>query len=145
MYKEIQPGEMLAINMKWNDFSRKKTKYKKVIKKKQNVIYYGDGSFKHNTSRCRSVMNKKLVYSLSRKSLVIMTPEFRTSKTCCNCFHLNESSDWTLSQKHHSKLRLRQCTHCYVTLDRDVNAVYNILNVEHYIKYNEKPFWQDRS
>lgn len=147
MYKEIQHGEILATNMKWNDKKRKKIKYKKVIEKRKNVIYYGDGSFKHNTKGCRSVMNKKLVYELSKRALVIMIPEFRTSKTCCNCFHLNENNEWhTIVKANNSKLRLRQCTHCLVSLDRDVNAVFNMLNVvEHYIKFNEKPFWQNRS
>jgi hypothetical protein len=148
MYKEIQHGEILATNMKWNDFKRKNTKYKKVLKDKNKVIYYGDGSYKHNTFGCRSIMNKKLIYGLSRKTLVIMTPEFRTSKTCCACLHLNEDDEYKpiVLNGIISKKRLRQCTHCFVIFDRDINAVFNIMDVvEHYIKNNEMPDWQKRS
>ncbi len=140
MYKEIQGGQVLATNMSFKDKVRKKARYKKVKKK---VIYYGDGSYKHNSSGCESVMNKKLVYALSKRTLVIMTPEFRTSKSCSNCHHLNETSDWiTIKSRKH---RLRQCQHCHVTMDRDVNAVFNIMQVvEHYLLFNTKPSWQLR-
>ena len=140
IFKEIQLGECLATNMFFNDTFRKKKKYTKV--KKKNVIYYGDGSYKHNTRGCESVMNKKLIYSLSRRSLVLMIPEFRTSKLCCKC-HLNQN--WKLVHSRH-KLRLRQCTHCFATLDRDVNAVYNNMEIiKSYLEDGKKPKWQKKN
>jgi hypothetical protein len=138
MYKEIQLGECLETN---NIFKKKIVKKKYKIKQK-NVIYYGDGSYSHNTRGCESIMNKKLVYALSRKTLVLVTPEFRTSKLCCKC-HLNET--WKSIPSRH-KLRLRQCPHCLVTLDRDVNAVYNIMQiVDSYLEDGKKPKWQEKT
>ena len=140
MYKEIQLGECLETNMSFKDTVRKKKRYSKV--KKKNVIYYGDGSYKHNTRGCESIMNKKLVYALSRKTLVLVIPEFRTSKLCCKC-HLNKS--WKSIPSRH-KLRLRQCTHCFVTLDRDVNAVYNNMQIiKSYLEDGKKPKWQEKT
>jgi hypothetical protein len=143
MYREISIGKVLAMNMSFKDSDRKKTRYKKVKKKHHRVIYYGDGSYKHNTHGCESVMNKKLVYSLSKRTLVMMTPEFRTSKCCFKCHRPNEDSEW--KKQSSRRLRLRQCTHCLVTLDRDVNATWNMMDVvDSYILNNQKPNWQIR-
>eukprot|EP00835_Amoeboradix_gromovi_P003602 NODE_245_length_12995_cov_0.297922.p7 type:complete len:145 gc:universal NODE_245_length_12995_cov_0.297922:12261-11827(-) len=137
----IQCGQVMATNMSFNDHKTKKTRYTKIKKNKKKVIYYGDGSYKHNSHGCESVMNKKLAYALSKRILVIVTPEFRTSKSCSGCHHLNEDKKWIKIRSR--RLRLRQCEHCLVTLDRDVNAVYSIMEVvESYLLFNEKPLWQ---
>src|ERR1700728_1878296 len=100
-YREIQLGEQLCTNLKFDSNARKKTKFKKVPIDK-NVIYYGDGNFKHNSFGCESVMNKKLIYSLSKRTLVLMTPEFKTSVLCSEC-HSN-NGNWNQVSNLKSKL-----------------------------------------
>lgn len=136
---ELQTGKKTVDNLLFDDHLRKKQKVGKV-NSKRNVIYWGDGSVGHNVGN-PPVPNRKLVYALSKKNLVIITPEFKTSLCCSKCHY--EMRNVTTTKEH--SLRLRQCPHCALVQDRDINGCDNIDQVAlHFISFGEKPVWQQQ-
>jgi len=79
------------------------------ISKKQTrrLLTWGHGYFEQRLIRHAEIYGKT----------VIITDEHDTTKTCGNCFHLNEVG---------AKEEL-SCSNCFVKIDRDINASRNIL------------------
>lgn len=136
--QELQTGVKRVDNFYFDDERRKRQKPEKI--KKKPIIYWGDGSVGHVTGN-PPVPNRKLVYALCKRNVVIITPEFRTS-LCCSACHFQMRRVRTIT---HRGLRLRQCSNCAVVKDRDVNGCENIDQVAvAYHTTGKKPIWQER-
>ena len=80
----------------------------KLVKKQtRRLLTWGHGYFEQRLIRHAEIYGKT----------VIITDEHYTTKTCGNCFHLNEVG---------AKEEL-SCSNCFVKIDRDINASRNIL------------------
>lgn len=67
----------------------------------------------------RRVPKRKLVKELRERAYVMRMDEFRTTKLCANCHHVNITS--------RSPHRYQFCPNCHTHWHRDVNAGINIL------------------
>ena len=91
------------------------------------TIFYGNGIF-GNFRTHAPVPNVQLVRELSKSTLVIIISEYNTSKLCCGCKAILP----TIRTSEHGQ-RMRTCTFCQITKDRDTSATLNMKQSTEYI------------
>jgi transposase len=114
----------------------------------KTVIAFGNGKFPTSSKGEKSGPLSSLARKLSTRLRVIMTDEFKTSKTCNACFGLHSNRKmysyvWNRESKSHSRVfkspyEILQCTNCSRWHQRDSNASKNIQMLLEYV-LNDKP------
>eukprot|EP00835_Amoeboradix_gromovi_P002389 NODE_135_length_18075_cov_0.518413.p2 type:complete len:686 gc:universal NODE_135_length_18075_cov_0.518413:3517-1460(-) len=150
VYMELMTGKKQCSNFYFNDKRRAKQSYRikerpkgrskpvRIQEYEKRNIYWGDGSYGHSKGNA-VVPNKRLIYKLCKRARVIVTPEFKTSKLCCDCHH-----DLRKEMVSVNGQRQRQCPNCFSVEDRDVNSCIKIEQVViSYCSTYEKPKWQE--